>query len=147
MEVGKGKSKKSTRAAKCYRQGRSRGAYCLRKDISEGLNSTIGTEKKRGNLKVDGVCADCSSLTDFCDIFYSFVSSGRNLKRRMKAYSKPHGSIYRNVKEQNNFLLKSERKLHLSLRLYSECFRCWNSTPGSYSQSCSATKLAAVFAS
>lgn len=107
MEVGKGKGKKSTYAAKCYCEGRSRRAYCLRKDISEGLNSTTGTGRKGGKLKVDGVCADCSSLTDFRDIFQSFVSSGSNLKKRMKAYSKPRGSVYRNVKEQNSFLLKT----------------------------------------
>ena len=103
MDLGKAKSKKSTHAAKCYREGRSRRAYCLRKDISKGLNSTVITGKKGRNLKVDGVC-DCNSLMDLCDIFYSFVSSGNTLKKRMKAYSKPHESVYRNIKEQNKFL-------------------------------------------
>ena len=101
------KSIKSTHAAKCYREGRSRGAYCLRKDISKGLKSASRRGRKGGNLKVVGVCDNCGSLKDLREIFHSFVSSGSDLRRRMKAYSRPHGSVYRNVKEQNNFLMNT----------------------------------------
>jgi len=101
----KRKSKKSTHAAKCYREGRSRGAYSLRKDISKGLGST---GRKGEDLKAHGaVCADCTSLIDLRDIFHSFVSSGSDLKKRANAYPKPRGSVYRSIKEQNKFLMKT----------------------------------------
>ena len=107
MDLVKETNKKSVRAAKCYREGRSRGAYCLRKDISKGLKPTVESRRKGGNLKIDDVCGDCKGLQDLCDVFNSFVSSGGSLKKRKNAYSKPSGSVYRNIKEQNKFLQKT----------------------------------------
>ena len=106
------KSKKATHAANCYLEGRSRGAYVLRKDIAKGLDpATKGSNKLRAKVRLasknDGICADCSSLADFHDIFHSFVSSGSELKKRANAYPKPRGSVYRNVKEQNKFLMNT----------------------------------------
>ena len=83
---GNSHSKKSTRAAKCYREGRSRGAYCLRKDISNGLNPATRRGRKAGGRskvvgeRVVGVCDNCCNLKDLRDIFHSFVSSGNDLK-------------------------------------------------------------------
>lgn len=117
------KSIKSTHAAKCYHEGRSRGAYCLRKDISKGLKSASRRGRKGGNLKVVGVCDNCGSLKDLREIFNSFVSSGSDLRRHMKAYSRPHGSVYRNIKEQNNFLMNTVFDGSVNYIYYRDCIR------------------------
>jgi len=95
MDKGKGINKKSTCAAEHYHEGQSRGAYCLRSDIYKGLNPSIDSQKREGGNSADGgVCASCKGLTDLHDIFDSFISSGSALKKRMKVYSKPDGSVY-----------------------------------------------------
>ena len=38
------------------------------------------------------------------------MSSGSELKKRANAYPKTRGSVYRNVKEQNKFLMKMEKE-------------------------------------
>jgi hypothetical protein len=99
MSTKKGPSKKAIHAASAYRQGRARGAYHLRKEISAGLNSSPGGS--------EGVCRNCKTLLDLRDIFNSFVHSGNDLKKRRVGYPKPSDAAYRNVKKQNEYLLKT----------------------------------------
>ena len=96
-------SKKSARAALNYSKGRSRGAYRLRGTICTGIRSR-GEDADSSNQ--GSVCQQCTSLLDLRSIFDSLVHSGSNLKRRKKGYYKPPGSSYRNIKEQNNYLLR-----------------------------------------
>jgi len=153
MDKGKGINKKSTRATEHYREGRSRGAYCLRSDIYKGLNSNVDSQKREGgNLADGGVCASCKGLTNLRDIFDSFISSGSALKKHMKAYSKPDGSVYRKIKEQNNFLLKTIFDVKGNYVYHCNCIRNAFGVGtacliGSYSQDCSATILETIFAS
>ena len=96
-------SKKSARAALNYSKGRSRGAYRLRGTICTGIRSR-GEDADSSNQ--GSVCQQCTSLLDLRRVFDSLVHSGSNLKRRKKGYYKPPGSSYRNIKEQNNYLLR-----------------------------------------
>ena len=93
-------SKKATPAALIFSKGRSLGAYRLTGTISSGIGSCGD-----GADNQDGVCRQCKILLDLRSIFDSLVHTGRNLKRRKKGYFKLPGLSYRNIKEQNNYLL------------------------------------------
>ena len=102
MSSKKGPSKKAINAASVYRQGRARGAYRLRKEISAGLDSSPGDSGQH-----EEVCRNCKTLLDLRDIFNSFVHSGNDLKKRRVGYPKPSDAAYRNIKKQNEYLLKT----------------------------------------
>ena len=90
------KSKKGVTAAKTFRKGHARVAYRPRGTILAGMNS--------GQC---GVCEHCESLLDLRDIFNSFVHTGRDLKRRKTVYPKAGDATYQNIKQQNEYLLKT----------------------------------------
>ena len=71
MSNKKGPSKKAIHAANVYCQGHARGAYHLRKEISVELESSPG-----GSGQHEGVCRNCNTLLDLCDILNLFVHSG-----------------------------------------------------------------------
>ena len=58
MSANEGPSKKAVNAANAYRQGCSRGAYRLRREISAGLDSNPESRQR----KEDGVCCNCKPL-------------------------------------------------------------------------------------
>ena len=93
------KSKKAVCASKTFREGKARVAYRPRGTILAGMNSRQHDEGR--------VCDHCESLLDLRDIFNSFVHAGRDLKRRKTIYQKPGDAAYRNIKQQNEYLLKT----------------------------------------
>ena len=53
------------------------------------------------------MCPRCESLLDLRSIFHSFEHTGRTLKQRKKVYLKSPDAVYRDLKHQNEFLLKT----------------------------------------
>ncbi len=95
--------KKAVRAAQKFREGHSRVAYRPRGTILAGMNS----HDEGGQSDEGGVCDHCESLLDLHDIFNSLVHTGRDLKRRRAGYPKPRDASYRDVKRQNEYLLRT----------------------------------------
>lgn len=96
---GSKKSKKAASAADTFRRGHARVAYRPRGTILAGMSS--------GQRGEGSVCDHCESLLDLRDIFNSFVHTGRDLKRRKTLYTKAGDAAYRNIKQQNEYLLKT----------------------------------------
>ena len=110
------KSKKALRFAGTFRQGHSRAAYCPR---SKRLSRRNSPERDKG-----GVCDHCEGLLDLRDIFDSFVHAGRDLKRRRTGYPKPKDASYRNIKQQNEYLLKTIFDGKGNYLYHRDCIRC-----------------------
>lgn len=110
------KSKKSVRIAATLRQGHSRAAYCPR---SRKLSRRNLPESDKG-----GVCDHCEGLLDLRDIFNSFVHAGRDLKRHRTGYPKPKDASYRNIKQQNEYLLKTIFDGKGNYLYHRDCIRC-----------------------
>ena len=102
MSARKRPSKKAVNAASSYRQGCARNAYRLRREISAGLQSSTGDRQHED----EAVCHNCTTLLDLRDIFNSFVHSGNDLKKRRVAYPKPSDTTYRDIKKQNDYLMR-----------------------------------------
>ena len=77
-------------AAEAYRDGRSRNAYQLGRNIKAGMCAISRTD--------EAICLQCKSLLDLNSIFDSFVHSGGNMKRHKAIYPEPAGSSCANVK-------------------------------------------------
>ena len=114
------KSKKAIRAAQTFREGHSRTAYRPRGTITAGMNSPEGIQ----HAGTSGVCHHCESLLDLRDIFNSFVHTGRDLKRRKAGYPKSGDASYRNVKQQNEYLLKMVFDGKGNYLYHRDCIRC-----------------------
>ena len=96
------KVSRAVKAAKAFSSGLSRRPCMVRKEILRGIVALKQQKSSHNN-----VCQACASLLDFKELYNSFYHSGRELKRRKAAYKKATGSIYYDVKKQNNFLLQS----------------------------------------
>ena len=97
-------SERAKQAVKHYSKGRSRTAYRVRKDIADGLKKS---SVKDGSSELGTTCSLCQSLLDLTSIFKSFLHRGKELRKCQASYTKKRDMPYYNVKEQNEFLMKS----------------------------------------
>ena len=91
------------KAAANYKMGRSRCAYCLRKDIQSGMKMAIARER----AEESSVCSSCVTLLDLRDIYRGLVHSGQALRKRRAIYPKPGDATYQDIMKQNKFLMKT----------------------------------------
>ena len=95
-------SKRAKIAARTYKEGKSRAPYRLRSNIATGIQEDEDT------VLEDQVCKSCvCSLKDLNEIYKSFLHTGSDLKRCKAIYTKPRCTPYYNIKQQNEFLLKT----------------------------------------
>ena len=83
--------------------GKARHAYRLRKDIHVGMKTT----SERSCDEDSNVWFSCQGLLDLRDMFRGLVHTGQALRKRKRIYPKPGMATYRDVKRQNEFLLKA----------------------------------------
>ena len=97
-------SKKAQLALQAFRDGKSHAAYRPRPTIEAATSSSLSENSWQ---KTSDVCPCCESLLDLRGIFHSFEHTGRTLKQRKKVYLKSPDAVYRDLKHQNEFLLKT----------------------------------------
>ena len=124
------KLKKAVCAAKTSCRGHSQAAYHPRNTIAAGLNLPGSRQHDESSV--------CQQCLDPRDILNSFVHAGRDLKRRKTGYPSSKYATYRNVEQQNEYLLKT---VPVSLWLYPMSLRRWHPATTSPSEGCLTTKL------